>query len=182
MPKIIPDARKIILSKTEELMKVITFSDLTMRDVAKEVKMALGTLYNYYPSKEAIVSHVIASNWVEILENMKKSCDNASSLEESLGIVFNSISAFSEKWENFWSTYVFSPKSSYNIRERREFFKNQILDFIRPVFEKNNVELEDDVYDFITESLISTASQKGCFNKFFHIISRLWETNSGKGV
>lgn len=47
--------RRKILETALELFRTRGFDEVTMRDIAKDAKMALGAAYYYFPSKEALV-------------------------------------------------------------------------------------------------------------------------------
>jgi len=52
MPKIIDGLQKQILKEAKYQIFKNGFSKMTIRSVAKACDIAVGTIYNYYPSKE----------------------------------------------------------------------------------------------------------------------------------
>lgn len=58
------------------------FEDTTTRDISETAGIATGTLFNYFPSKEAIVLSLIHSGWWAALE--AESGEEEGGLEESL--------------------------------------------------------------------------------------------------
>ena len=61
MPKIVDRDRyrKELLQKCFDLFARKGYGSLTMRQIAKELKVSTGTLYHYFPSKEAIFVRLI---------------------------------------------------------------------------------------------------------------------------
>ena len=55
MPKLLPNLRQTLIEKAIELSRTGGLSGLKLRDLARECNIALGTLYNYYPTKDSLV-------------------------------------------------------------------------------------------------------------------------------
>jgi len=64
------------------LFKKKGFEETTMRDIAKEANVALGTTYNYFSSKDDIVSRFYEIRTEEILEHVYKNLDKNRKFED----------------------------------------------------------------------------------------------------
>lgn len=74
--------RKRILDAASELFRKQGFEATTTRDIARAAKIAAGTLFNYFPTKEAIVSALAEAALVRARGETQ--ADAAETLEESL--------------------------------------------------------------------------------------------------
>ncbi len=63
MPKILNDLKENILSQVESLLGEGGYSAVTIRAVAKRCGVGLGTVYNYFPSKEALLAEYLLTDW-----------------------------------------------------------------------------------------------------------------------
>ena len=63
MPKLLPNLRQTLIEKAIELSRTGGLSGLKLRDLARECNIALGTLYNYYPTKDSLVLDVVQQFW-----------------------------------------------------------------------------------------------------------------------
>ena len=63
MPKLLPNLRQTLIEKAIELSRTGGLSRLKLRDLARECNIALGTLYNYYPTKDSLVLDVVQQFW-----------------------------------------------------------------------------------------------------------------------
>lgn len=63
MPKIVNHEtyRQELLEKAFSLFAERGYAAVTMRDIAKELKVSTGTLYHYFPTKEALFQGLISS-------------------------------------------------------------------------------------------------------------------------
>ena len=52
-----------ILNISEKIICSSKESSIEMRKIAKELGIAVGTLYNYYPSQEALITEVLKNSW-----------------------------------------------------------------------------------------------------------------------
>ena len=63
MPKVIPNLGEALLQAAARILAQEGYSGLTMRAVAAECHVGLGTLYNYYASKEALAAAYLLQSW-----------------------------------------------------------------------------------------------------------------------
>lgn len=79
--------RKRIVHAAQTLFERQGFEATTTRDIARSAKIAAGTLFNYFPSKESIVDHLIGDacgGAEEKLSATLEASDERSTLEEEL--------------------------------------------------------------------------------------------------
>lgn len=63
MPKIQPDVKNRVIIAAKEMLAKQSNADFTMRDIARSCDIALGTIYNYYPSKAELLVDIVAQLW-----------------------------------------------------------------------------------------------------------------------
>ena len=125
MPKIIKDAKETIVKEARALLAENGASKLNMRALAESAGVAAGTLYNYFPSKEDLITEVVREDWVKMLDAVEKKLPAASSAIMGLEMLFAAISDYREKHAFLWST----------IRASKKFQKKQ-LDYHREMIEE----------------------------------------------
>ncbi len=64
------DKKTLIYKSAKELFSANGFKDTAISDIAKKAGMAVGTFYNYYPSKEKLFMEI----YLEENEKLKRSC------------------------------------------------------------------------------------------------------------
>ena len=72
MPKIIENLREILLAASRTLLLEEGYRALTMRQVAGLCHVAVGTVYNYFPSKDMLAAHILLEDWNDLLRSLQK--------------------------------------------------------------------------------------------------------------
>ena len=78
------ETRKRIVSAAKALFRTKGFDSATTRDIAKEAGIATGTMFNYFPSKEAIVVELASQSLEKAEAEFAKSRRKGAPLEEAL--------------------------------------------------------------------------------------------------
>lgn len=65
MPKIIKDAKKRITDRAVQIFLEEGFEHVDIRRIAKDCQIGVGTVYNYFPNKTAIITEVFQSLWTD---------------------------------------------------------------------------------------------------------------------
>lgn len=98
--------KEIIIDKATELFARKDYHDVMMDDVARLSKVAKGTLYNYFESKEKLYNEIIKSNFERLLSSVKSVLSNESLIIESLYSYVSSLFQFLISHKNFFKIYL----------------------------------------------------------------------------
>src|SRR6266704_1226229 len=82
--------RELILKTALKLFRRGGFEVTTMRDIAREAKVATGAAYYYFPSKEAIVAAYYDQVQHQHVEMVREELEGKNGLRERLGVVMHS--------------------------------------------------------------------------------------------
>lgn len=90
MPKIVDHDlyRKELLNKSFDLFAEKGYATITMRQIAQGLGVSTGTLYHYFPSKEALFEQVVEEQAQRDILRVTAELQNAQTLAERLTIVF----------------------------------------------------------------------------------------------
>lgn len=92
MPKILVNPREKILKESYKLLKEQGYESFSMRELALRCNIGLGTVYNYFKNKMAIVEELFNDKWKYTIEGIKESkeCNRRYTMEE-LHIILDEI-------------------------------------------------------------------------------------------
>lgn len=88
MPKIIENLRETLLAASRTLLLEEGYRALTMRQVAGLCHVAVGTVYNYFPSKDMLAAHILLEDWNDLLRSLQKKVNAAPAPMDGLEAVF----------------------------------------------------------------------------------------------
>ena len=102
MPKIIENLQERLLSAARLQLEAEGYSALTMRGIAKASGVGVGTVYNYYPSKDALIASFVAADWRAVMEQIAKASEGCSA-ERILHAEYDGVRRFSEQHRALFS-------------------------------------------------------------------------------
>ncbi|HAK45485.1 MAG TPA: hypothetical protein DCO79_06150 [Spirochaeta sp.] len=72
MPKLIPQLEEHIINTAEKLFITDGFDSVSMRRMANDLNIAVGTLYNYFPNKAALFFSIMDKSWNKTIAEVEK--------------------------------------------------------------------------------------------------------------
>lgn len=158
MPKIILNLRENILKESKKILKTEGYEKLTVRRVAKLCGVAVGTVYNYFPSKEMLTAGVMLDDWNKSLEDMRKAALSAASpmkgLEEICALIRRFVGEYTETWEQYRSRGVNNAQSPY----RHQILVAQIGEAVSALLRRFDGIFCEQLPAFLAENLLILAS------------------------
>jgi AcrR family transcriptional regulator len=102
MPKRIPDVRRAALAAARRRVTAHGWKAFEIRSLAASCGVAAGTLYNYFPSREAIAEAVIGEDWLEASRRMRAFPESRSATE-NLRVIHAELAAFTRRYRSLWA-------------------------------------------------------------------------------
>ncbi len=100
MPKILENVKERAVSKAKELLIGEGYDAMTIRRVAAALGIAPATIYNYFPSKEALAAGVMLEDWQKLMGDFE-----ATSPGDTVRALFSTVRSFSETYLRSWTQY-----------------------------------------------------------------------------
>jgi AcrR family transcriptional regulator len=102
MGKILENPKQLILYNAKNILYTEGYSNLNIRSVAKACNLAVGTIYNYYPSKKELVIEMMVEYWKECFKVFEAIIQSNDSLYEKLFKIFNELNTFISTFKEVW--------------------------------------------------------------------------------
>lgn len=93
MPKIIKDAEKQILQSATELFGQHGYHSADMKMISSKTGIAVGTIYNYFPTKKKLFISVLEKSWNDTFRRLEDIClytdDPAAILQQTIEVLYS---------------------------------------------------------------------------------------------
>ncbi|MEM9923232.1 MAG: TetR/AcrR family transcriptional regulator [Cyanobacteria bacterium P01_D01_bin.50] len=125
MPKIVDREkyRKELLWKSFDLFAQKGYGSVTMREIAKELNVSTGTLYHYFPNKEALYLQLVEEQTEQDISNFITEAGSPETLQERIKVLID----FIEKDEDYFIKQTLLNFDFYQQQERSDILSNDTL-------------------------------------------------------
>ncbi len=172
MPKIIEHVRERLLNEAKRQIRSVGYAKTTVRSVADACGVGVGTVYNYFPSKDMLIAGFVALDWQKHLDAIASlSAEEPRRLMEG---IFDALRTFAESNRVLFSDADAAKAISAGYGARHKLLRRQIADFILPICPERGQEDPDFLSLFLSESLIAWAMEDVEFDTVYGVIEPLF--------
>ncbi len=157
MPKIIKNPEDRILQAARNRLLDKDLSSFSLRGIAADCGIAVGTIYNYFNDKESLMAAVMIQDWKDALEATRKELTQTQSLQEGLLHICRGIRNFCLRYQKVWSSYPTGGEFSMRYRKRHELLLSQITEMIKGLYERFDAPCEEHRITLFAELIIAGA-------------------------
>lgn len=170
MPKIIENAREEILLEARRQLFANGYAKTTIRSVASAIGIGTGTIYNYFSSKDEMLSSFILLDWRECLDAMKILDPAKNGFFKKL---HDLLQDFIEKYR-----FLFQDKDATQsflsvFQERHAQLRGVLADVILPACMESHVKSKRFLAEQIAQSILFWTMEGVPFKKQKEIIDQL---------
>lgn len=105
MPKIIPELKETLINAARNRIINSQSHDLMIREVASDCNTAVGTVYNYFSSKENLLAAVMLEDWLNTYSKIITSVSDSESFSDGLRAFDSSMREFVDTYRPTWKSY-----------------------------------------------------------------------------
>jgi AcrR family transcriptional regulator len=102
MPKIYDDLTEKILKEAKTIIVSKGYSRLNMREVAKASGIAVGTIYNYFPTKDTLMSELMYQYWMEFVAAIQQVQQEDCELFVKFRKIYCLLESFLDTFKDTW--------------------------------------------------------------------------------
>lgn len=175
MPKVIENLEQVILEKAREVLLEQGYASLNIREIAKECKIATGTIYNYYPSKEFLAANVMLVDWNQAINKMIEQGRQEDSIQALLSNMYIELKQFCSIYRPIWRGYQFNSKSPYSFHDRHELLKSQLAVILQDGLKRFTNETNSYMAEYLADNLLTISGyEEFDYSKVEEIWNRLF--------
>ncbi len=180
MPKILPDnLKEQILATTRCLVLEQGYNNISIRDIAKACGIASGTFYNYFRSKQAVLSALLADDWSRMRGALSTSAESSEEpVINQLEPVFTNLKAMMLNVHELWAMGFpddFASEAMNKLSHIKRQLRIDLTQTIRQIIHGHTPpERETFISDFLARMFFSYAYEKDSrFENLWHVIERI---------
>jgi AcrR family transcriptional regulator len=147
MPKNLNNVKEDILIVTRQLLKETGYTSLSIRQIAAKCGVALGTVYNYYKSKNEIIAEILNNEWNLMMRRIEQQTKASVLAIDKLEIIFNELKYFMNNVHGFWfDTYPIGNDTNMSIcamKEKKQFLRSQLSEKIYSFIVLNQLDSDE---------------------------------------
>ena len=171
MPKIIENIKEQILKEAKKQVSENGYEKTTIRSVAQACGIGVGTVYNYFESKDMLIASFMVEDWNRFLESIEvESSDNT---KEILKNVVVGLSDFMQKHSVLFGDPAAVKVYGDVFAVRHKQLREQLAKKIRPICMKSSVEDKVFLAEWIAEALLTWTVAGKDFGEQYKIIIHL---------
>lgn len=158
LPKIIENIRETVLQAAKNTLLSDGYDQLSLRGVSRQCNIAVGTIYNYFPSKIALITAIMLEDWAGQTEKMQKACADAENAEAGIRSIFSSLHEFALLYQDVWNMSMHSKEvraEMVNGRNRRQMLIEQMGGLLRSLLERFEIPYDSFLLHFIATSILA---------------------------
>ncbi len=164
-------ARKLLniketaIAAARKLLEEQGIDGVTIRGVASMCGIAVGTMYNYFPSKEYLIGCVVLEDWQKTYSVMDKHSEEGSNVLESIGHIYEDMLFFAQTHTYLYSFHNWDTNGKYTHSSRHEELLREMGIVVDKALTTHSLELEKGITLFICESIINSAVKNYIFEE-----------------
>ena len=171
MPKILENLKETIINEARKQLFEKGYAGMTIRSVAEGCNIGTGTLYNYFKSKDILISAIILEDWWKCTGKMKevKLNDKVTFIKE----VGENLAEFTKKYDFLFKDEKVKANYAVTLAERHVQLKKVIANILLPACE--GVKGVDSIMlsEHIANTLLTMTSENAEFKDIQCIIEKL---------
>lgn len=168
MPKIIENLPQRLVEEARRQIAESGYGAMTVRSVAKGCGVGVGTVYNYYPSKDALVAAFMLSDWNACMEPVRSCSETSAQPEAVLQSVYGALQKFLHLHEAILRDEAAAVSFSGSGSRYHSLLRSQLAQPVRKFCR------DDFTAEFLAEALLTWAVEGTPFDCLKELLLRLF--------
>lgn len=173
MPKIIENIRENLLHEAKKQVEEQGYSAMTIRSVATACGVGVGTVYNYFPSKDMLVASFMLEDWLQCMEHINNHCRLDDKAEEVLHSIYRELVEFKNKYMKLFEDENAEASYSASFPTRHKMLRSQLAEQLITITRKQNKTNPEFLAMFLAESLLTWTMEGYEFEQIAEVLMQL---------
>ena len=168
MPKIIENLEHLLIEEAKKQIEDNGYATMTIRSVAKACGVGVGTVYNYFPSKEALVATHLLKDWNQCVVAVNVVSEGADAPKQVAQCIYDQLKAFSGRHMAVFGDKAAVSGFSGSASQYHSLLRDQLAQPLRRFCDS------DFAAQFIAEGLLTWTMANKSFEEIYDVIEKLF--------
>ena len=167
MPKIIMNLESRLMEEASKQVRENGYCNTTIRSVANACGVGVGTVYNYFESKESLLSRYLVADWTESITAINAVSTYSDSPMPVLRCIYDQLQVYTERHHVLFQDPDAAASFSNSFNRHRKIVREQLSAPLRKFCE------DDFTAEFIAENMLIWTSSHKDFDELYRLIAKL---------
>ncbi len=173
MPKVIPELRASLVQAARKSLLESELHDINIREIARECGTAVGTVYNYFSSKEALIAEAMMSDWLECVRSMRKDAGVEDRPLDAIHATVTALRRFTSGYMPMWKQYASERKSLVSLENRHSQIIDEISDAVNETLVRFGLLYDRYLPEVIAELILLASRTEDGFERIAPVLERI---------
>lgn len=174
MPKIIENIRERLLEEARRQVMEQGYSAMTIRSVAGACGVGVGTVYNYFSSKDMLVASFMLEDWLICKQTIEAGCKEGNSIELALRHIYDGLNRFIEKYESLFKDESAGIAFASSFKQHHKVLCQQIAEPLLPFCQKQSKTRAEFLAEFVAESMLTWMCSECTYEEISSVLLQLF--------
>ena len=167
MPKIIENLESKLAQEARKQVEASGYSAMTMRSVAQACGVGVGTVYNYFSSKEELLAKHLLENWKRCIEAALAVSLQSDSLRATVHCIYNQLISFARRHKPLFQDETAKSIFAVSLAKYHQLLRTQLAQPLRRFCSS------DFTADFFAEALLTWTLAGKPFEELYGMLEKL---------
>lgn len=168
MPKIIENLNDRLLAEAKQQIEQGGYEAVTIRSIAKGCGVGVGTVYNYFSSKEALIATYLLEDWKECISAIHSAAETAQTPQPVLQCIYEQLVGFAERHLAIFRSEAAASSFAGSFSQYHDLLRSQLAEPLRK-FCNSDFDTQ-----FVAESLLTWSMAGKSFDQIYQILKKLF--------
>lgn len=168
MPKIIHNPQSLLIDEAKKQIEENGYGAVTIRSIAKGCGVGVGTVYNYFPSKEALIATHLLEDWKSCIAAIDAVGTYSECPKPVVCCIHDQLIQFAGRHERLFRDEVAVAGFAGSFSQYHRLLRSQLANPLRKFCNG------DFAAEFIAESLLTWTMAGRSFDEIYELIKKLF--------
>ncbi|MBQ3492011.1 MAG: TetR/AcrR family transcriptional regulator [Oscillospiraceae bacterium] len=168
MPKIIENLESHLMNEAKKQIEQNGYGAVTIRSIAKACGVGVGTVYNYFPSKEALIATHLLGDWNVCIDAITRTAESAADPQPVLLCIYEQLVGFADRHQAIFRHEAAAVSFAGSFSRYHNLLRSQLAQPLNKFCGSDFAAL------LIAESLLTWSMAGKSFNEIYEILKKLF--------